>query len=189
MLGGPFNPDWGTDGNSWEAWRRTCHPNTTSRRLYSSLRDPFVTRRKNYLLGGASPPAGEDFEFAQNTAVDFDFCQHPHEHYNQGHFFTDWRSIPVLYPVFSPARAKGYMDVRIPSHYYYGSTKGYTYGWDFEKKVLTPVDKMEKPWEEKIDKIFWRGATTGGGSHPPGFSPQYHRHRQDVLLSHERYHC
>jgi hypothetical protein len=69
------------------------------------------------------------------------------------------------------------MDVRIPSHYYYGSTKGYTYGWDFDKKVLTPVDKMEKPWEEKIDKIFWRGATTGGGSHPPGFSPQYHRHR------------
>ncbi|KAJ3517360.1 hypothetical protein NMY22_g13981 [Coprinellus aureogranulatus] len=177
MLGGPFNPDWGTDGNSWEAWRRTCHPNSTSRRLYSSLRDPFVLRQKNYLRGSGSPSAGEDFEFAENTAADFDFCQHPHEHYNQGHFFTDWRSIPVLYPVFSPARAKGYMDVRIPSHYYYGSTKGYTYGWDFEKKVLTPVDKMEKPWDEKIDKIFWRGATTGGGSHPPGFSPQYHRHR------------
>jgi len=177
MLGGPFNPDWGADGNIWEAWRRTCHPDTTSRRLYSSLRSPFVFSPKNYLKGGSSPAAGDDFEFAKDTAADFDFCKHPHEHYTQGHFFTDWRSIPVLYPVFSPARAKGFMDVRIPSHYYYGSTKGYTYGWDFDKKVLTPVDKMEKPWEEKIDKIFWRGATTGGGSHPPGFSPQYHRHR------------
>ena len=153
MLGGPFNPDWGADGNIWEPWRRTCHPDTTSRRLYSSLRSPFVVSSKNYLQGGPSPPAGSDFDFVKNTAADFDFCQNPHEHYKQGHFFTDWRSIPVLYPVFSPARAKGFMDVRIPSHYYYGSTKGYTYGWDFEKKVLTPVDKMEKPWEEKLNRI------------------------------------
>src|ERR1700678_902930 len=38
-------------------------------------------------------------------------------------------------------------------------------------------DPMEVPWEDKIDKIFWRGATTGGGSRPPGFSPHYQRHR------------
>lgn len=178
MLGGPFNPDWGSDGNVWEAWRRTCHPDTPSRRLFSSLRDPFVFHTKDYLRGNSSnPSAGEDFHFMEDTAANFDFCTNPHEHYTQGHFFTDWRSIPVLYPVFSPARAKGFMDVRIPSHYYYGSTKGYTYGWDFDKKVLTPVDKMEKSWDEKINKVFWRGATTGGGSHPPGFSPQYHRHR------------
>jgi hypothetical protein len=36
---------------------------------------------------------------------------------------------------------------------------------------------MEVPWENKLDKMYWRGATTGGGNHPPGFSPQYHRHR------------
>jgi len=36
---------------------------------------------------------------------------------------------------------------------------------------------METPWERKTDKIFWRGATTGGGSSPPGFAPQYHRQR------------
>ncbi|KAJ2915744.1 hypothetical protein MD484_g4678, partial [Candolleomyces efflorescens] len=176
MLGGPFDPDWGSDGNVWEAWRRTCHPESPSRRLYSSLRDSFVTRASNYLQR-STVTAGDEFGFMEGTAADFDFCKNPHAHYSQGHFFTDWRSIPVLYPVFSPARAKGFMDVRIPSHYYYGSTKGYTYGWDFEKKVLTAVDKMEKPWEEKINKIFWRGATTGGGSHPPGFSPQYQRHR------------
>ena len=33
------------------------------------------------------------------------------------------------------------------------------------------------PWDDKIDMVFWRGATTGGGNHPPGFTPQYHRHR------------
>ena len=181
MLGGPFQPDWGSDGNIWEAWRRTCHPDTPARRLFLSKRDPFVTGVRNYLEGTKQVSAGEDFDFKEGTNADIDFCQKPQEHYQQGLFFTDWRSIPVLYPVFSPARTKGFMDIRIPSHYYYGSTKGYTYGWDWDKKVLMPVDKMEKPWEEKIDKIFWRGATTGGGSHPPGFSPQYQRHRYVFL--------
>ena len=69
------------------------------------------------------------------------------------------------------------VDILIPSHYYYGSTKRYTYGWDPVNMQLKDVDDMEKPWEEKADIIFWRGASTGGGSHPPGFSHQYQRHR------------
>jgi len=36
---------------------------------------------------------------------------------------------------------------------------------------------METPWEQKSDTIFWRGASTGGGSSPPGFAAQYQRHR------------
>lgn len=69
------------------------------------------------------------------------------------------------------------MDIRIPSHYYYGSTQRYTYGWDPVNLELKDVDPMEVPWEDKLDKVFWRGATTGGGSHPPGFAAQYQRHR------------
>ncbi|TFK29423.1 capsular associated protein [Coprinopsis marcescibilis] len=176
MLGGKFQHDWGSDGNIWEAWRRTCPPDTPARRLFSGLRNPFVSQSSNYFSKSTTSEGG-DYHFAEGTSENFDFCHHPQDHYTQGHFFTDWRSIPVLYPVFSPARAKGFMDIRIPSHYYYGSTKGYTYGWDAETMVLSVVDKMEKPWSEKSSKIFWRGATTGGGSHPPGFSPQYHRHR------------
>ena len=42
---------------------------------------------------------------------------------------------------------------------------------------LKEVDGMETPWEMKSDKIFWRGASTGGGSSPPGFAAQYQRHR------------
>ncbi|KAH6891741.1 capsular associated protein [Coprinopsis sp. MPI-PUGE-AT-0042] len=157
MLGGYFDPDWRDDGTVWNAWRRTCPLEAPARRLYSK--------------------PGPDFEFQQGTSADFDYCANPHQHYTQGHFFADWRTIPVLYPVFSPARAKGYMDIRIPSHYYYGSTSSYTYGWDRDREILLPIDPMEIPWAEKSDKMFWRGATTGGGSHPPGFSPQYQRHR------------
>jgi hypothetical protein len=47
---------------------------------------------------------------------------------------------------------------------------------------LKEVDEMEVPWEDKYDKIFWRGATTGGGGHPPGYATQYHRHRYLFLF-------
>ncbi|KAG6812266.1 hypothetical protein H0H92_003655 [Tricholoma furcatifolium] len=177
VLNGPFRPDWGDDGTVWEAWRRTCDPKSAARRVFSSLRNNFSPRPKNYLSTSSNEP-GSDFNFASAThARTLNFCQAPHEHYTQGHFFSDWRTIHALYPVFSPARAKGFLDIRIPSHYYYGSTKRYTYGWDPINLEQKEVDNMEMPWAEKEDKIFWRGATTGGGSHPPGFSPQYQRHR------------
>jgi hypothetical protein len=176
MLGGPFRPDWGDDGNVWEAWRRTCTPQSPARRLFSSLRPPQSIQVKNHLSLKKVTP-GSDFNFAKTTSSSENYCDTPYAHYTQGHFFSDWRSIPALYPIFSPAKAKGFMDIRIPSHYYYGSTKRYTYGWDSVNLELKDVDPMEVPWEEKIDKIFWRGATTGGGNHPPGFASRYHRHR------------
>ncbi|KAL0566423.1 hypothetical protein V5O48_015589 [Marasmius crinis-equi] len=181
MLGGPFIADWRGDGNVWEVWRRTCPPGSVARRLFSSVRDVFAKPSTNHLHthapSSSSTRKPPDFTFANSTSHTLNFCQNPHAHYTQGHFFSDWRTIPALYPVFSPARAQGFMDIKIPSHYYWGSTKGYTYGWDPVNLQLKDVDEMEVPWEDKIDKIFWRGATTGGGSNPPGFSPQYQRHR------------
>ncbi|KAF8240096.1 hypothetical protein L208DRAFT_1420477 [Tricholoma matsutake] len=183
MLDGPFRPDWAGGGNVWEAWRRTCTPNASARRLFSSLRSALSTKVANYLSSSLTGP-GSDFAFVLATSAStLDFCSRPHEHYNQGHFFSDWRTIPALYPVFSPARAKGFLDIKIPSHYYYGSTKRYTYGWDPINLELKDVDIMDMPWEKKLDKIYWRGATTGGGNHPPGFSPQYQRHRFIRLAS------
>ncbi|KAK1234227.1 hypothetical protein PQX77_002578 [Marasmius sp. AFHP31] len=182
VLGGPFIADWKGDGNVWEVWRRTCEPGSVARRLYSSVREVFAKQPVNHLSSlsskrGSKPSRPADFVFANDTSYNLDFCQNPHAHYTQGHFFSDWRTIPVLYPVFSPARTQGFMDIKIPSHYYWGSTKGYTYGWDPANQKLSEVDPMEVPWEDKVDKIFWRGATTGGGSNPPGFAPQYQRHR------------
>ena len=176
MLGGRFRADWGDDGTLWEAWRRTCTPQSSARRLFSSIRGPSSVRAKNHFAPTSVNP-GSDFFFTKSTSSKQDFCDVPHAHYTQGHFFSDWRSIPALYPVFSPAKAQGFMDIKIPSHYYYGSTRRYTYGWDPVNQELRGFDTMEVPWEYKIDKIFWRGATTGGGSHPPGFAPYYQRHR------------
>jgi len=185
MLGGEFAPDWRGDGSVWESFRRTCDPSSQARRLFGSVRGAsamgpvFAHRPQVYL------PAPEremnnnqgDFTFVKDVDYDFDFCADPWARYNQGHFFSDWRTIPVLYPVFSPASARGFSDIVIPSHYYYSSTKKYTYGWDPEKKIINDVDYSEVAWENKTDKIFWRGATTGGGNSPPGFMKTYQRHR------------
>jgi hypothetical protein len=180
MLGGPFLADWRGDGNVWEAFRRTCPPSSQARRLFQSMSAQLrVDQRPVDLFEKAGLVSGpdEDFRFAERVDDEYDFCQHPSTHVQQGHFFSDWRTIPVLYPVFSPAKGTGYSDILIPSHYYYSSTKRYTYGWDPSSMTIKDVDDNEQPWSRKTNKIFWRGATTGGGSSPPGFWGSYQRHR------------
>ncbi|KAJ7712685.1 capsular associated protein [Mycena metata] len=194
---GNFTADWAGTGSVWDAWRRTCPPTSPSRRLYDSLgagwsgtqggRDRLAEayhagvnaasgQTQTVLSVGGGANQGE-FVFARRTNAEVDFCSAPAAHHEQGHFFSDWRVLPALVPVFSPARARGFGDIRIPSHYYYGGTRRYTYGWDPVNLEQRTVDAMEVPWEGKRDAVWWRGASTGGGSSPPGFGSGYQRHR------------
>ncbi|KAG8216196.1 glycosyltransferase family 90 protein [Butyriboletus roseoflavus] len=179
---GDFTPDWKDQGNVWDSYRRTCPPDASARRLYSSYRN-FNAQKRNALLG---PSQGLDdpFAFAKTVDNEYDFCENPWAHYNQGHFFSDWRTVPVLYPVFSPSKPKGFADIRIPSHYYHRGNHKYTYAWDAKHRKVKEIDDMEMPWDQKSDLVFWRGATTGGGSTPPGFAPNYQRHRF-LRMAHE----
>ncbi|TFK52833.1 glycosyltransferase family 90 protein [Heliocybe sulcata] len=179
---GDFTADWRGSGTVWEAYRRTCEPSSPARQLFSSLR-PSVVNRTIRAMYSTEPDPAQEFTFPEGTDARYSFCDNPWAHYFQGHFFSDWRTIPVLYPVLSPAKGLGFGDIRIPSHYYHGSTSMYTYGWDPVNMILKDVDDMEMPWELKSDKIFWRGATTGGGSSPPGFSHQYQRQRFVRMVS------
>ncbi|KAH9929114.1 capsular associated protein [Epithele typhae] len=174
---GGLLPDWHGQGNVWEAFRRTCTPGTAARRLFSSYRALSTTKTSNLVA------RNQEFVFDSGVVGQYPFCDNPWAHYMQGHFFSDWRTIAALFPVFSPAKAPGYGDIRIPSHYYYAQTRRYTYGWDPVQLELKDVDGMEAAWEDKSDKIFWRGASTGGGSSPPGFAAQHQRHRFVRLAS------
>ncbi|CUA78292.1 Beta-1,2-xylosyltransferase 1 [Rhizoctonia solani] len=196
-------PDWQGTGSVWEAYRQTCPPGTEARRLFHSLLG-HGSRPSAFSRAQAQSPldsehttednedpyqgAGSDFAFAADTQQSFDYCAHPSEHVRSGHFFSDWRTIPALYPVLSPAKAPGFSDLVIPSHYYYANTKRYTYGYDSINTVVKDIDDMEHPWDRKVDKIFWRGATTGGGNSPPGFMAQYQRHRFVRMVSSESEH-
>jgi len=189
MLGDEFVPDWRGDGNVWEAYRRTCDPSSQARRLFGSIRGQTILSSsgepvnamegRSYLkdLDPSQPSGDANFIFAEHPDYNFDFCKHPWARYQQGHFFSDWRTIPVLYPIFSPGKVRGFSDIKIPSHYYYSSTPEYTYGWDPANLVINDVDEKEVAWSKKTNTIFWRGSTTGGGSSPPGFITSYQRHR------------
>ncbi|KAJ7910287.1 glycosyltransferase family 90 protein [Mycena leptocephala] len=109
--------------------------------------------------------SGSEFAFARDTNAGLDFCNAPGAHYEQGHFFSDWRVLGALVPVFSPARSRAL------------GTSAYTYAWDPINLEQRAVDPMEVPWEEKRDVVWWRGASTGGGSSPKGFGGGYQRHR------------
>ncbi|KAJ7497960.1 hypothetical protein B0H11DRAFT_1856429 [Mycena galericulata] len=193
LLDPTLPPDWAGSGSVWEAWRRTCFPEAPARRLYSSLgagwgggrrggprdllRERWEANNAQAPLQSAQTSVGGELSFVTSTHADMDFCAAPGAHYEQGHFFSDFRTLPALAPVFSPARAKGFGDIRIPSHYYYGGTRRYTYGWDWINLEQRDVDSMEVPWEAKRDAVWWRGASTGGGGSPPGFGAGYQRHR------------
>ncbi|TDL15136.1 capsular associated protein [Rickenella mellea] len=173
MLGGKFTARWGSTGNVWEAFRRTCHPHSQARRTNPvKYSDPT----------GFSSESGDDFHFPQTLDSEFNFCSNPSAHFNHGHFFSNWRTISALYPVFSNSKAPGYSDIRIPSHYYYNPTAKYSYAWDYTKNVTKGFDDMEIPWQHKHNTIFWRGSTMGGGSTPARFAPTYHRYRQAVVF-------
>ncbi|KAG1730274.1 glycosyltransferase family 90 protein [Suillus paluster] len=175
MVGDGFTSDWKGQGSVWAAYRRTCPPDTEARRLYSSYRNPNAESSKVFF--GSAQAQADEITFVPTVDDSIDYCSHPWAHYSQGHFFSDWRTIPVLYPVLSPAKAAGFLDIRIPSHYYLGQSPRYTYGFDPASNDPKDVDDLELPWEEKINLIFWRGADTGGGSTPPGFASHYQRHR------------
>ena len=171
-----FTPGWNGLGNVWEAYRRTCPPGSPARQLYSSYRNANI-QASNALLGEPQS-ADSNFAFVKTVGNDYDYCKNPWARHTQGHFFSDWRTIPVLSPVFTPSKVKGYADIRIPSHYYYARSPTYTYAYNpVADNNGTEIDNMEVPWDQKSDLIFWRGATTGGGSTPPGSTPTYQRHR------------
>ncbi|KAG6380428.1 glycosyltransferase family 90 protein [Boletus reticuloceps] len=149
-----FTPDWEGLGGVWEAYRYTCPPGTPARQLYGSYRDPNVGKPNARLDN--SQVSDDPFAFVKSVNNDYDFCENPWAHY---------------------AQAKGFADIRIPSHYYLGLSASYTYAYDRVTENVKEIDDMEVPWDRKRDIIFWRGATTGGGSTPPGFTPAYQRHR------------
>ncbi|KAG8959886.1 capsule-associated protein CAP1 [Tulasnella sp. 419] len=143
VLGGPFVAEWKGDGSVWDEFRRTCDPSSAARRILASRRSSANNTPKNRLAkAGGSVKLDSDFSFSETVDDNFDFCAHPWARPHHGHFFSDWRTISALYPVFSPV-----------------------------------------PWQNKTNKIFWRGSTTGGGSSPPGFVSQYQRHRFIAMIS------
>ncbi|EJT99486.1 hypothetical protein DACRYDRAFT_81869 [Dacryopinax primogenitus] len=174
--------DYVTQSNNFPLWYKytnTCHPADPVRRRPHEFNFPNATSilpPTNF--DAISTETGNAFSnFRERTEKDLDFCKHPEKFYQFGHFYAGWSIFNETFPVFGPGKAPGSMNIRIPSYYYIVPLSKYTYGFDEILGYGQDDDPNDPDWDDKTGTMFWRGATTGGGSIPSGRYPYYVRHR------------
>ena len=111
-------------------------------------------------------PRTRELSFNSELDTAFDLCAYPSLHSLHAAFFSDTRSIQHLYPLFSPSKPNGFADLLIPFHQYWSPPSEVTYENDFKKgRSKVPADVE---WDQKDDKVFWRGKVARGAETPPG---------------------
>jgi hypothetical protein len=102
--------------------------------------------------------------FIYNTTAFSDVCNTPSLRSTYG-FFDRPNAFDVvhdLFPIFSQSKISSFQDILYPSPWYWANMVPY-------------AEKNDHPWDEKQEKMFWRGSTTGGFSRAGGWRRQ---HRQ-----------
>ncbi|KAG0145578.1 hypothetical protein CROQUDRAFT_63792 [Cronartium quercuum f. sp. fusiforme G11] len=192
-----FKPEWGKDGNVWDAYRRACPPGSAARRLVETVRSaeshagPTAagggtipkqqvfkkpTRRREFIHNelNSSPPLNQ-LTFLDELESSNSFCDRPSTHHLHSTFFTDQRSIEHLYPLFSASKPKGFSDILIPSHYHYHPPIEFTYD----------SSRNETKWEQKISKLYWHGILTRGANTPPGHMSSFQKQRLVKIVTNQ----
>ncbi|KAH8925610.1 glycosyltransferase family 90 protein [Atractiella rhizophila] len=110
----------------------------------------------------------EAFEFSNSLgSKSLGLCNDLSVRRNHGAFYSDWRTVTGLYPVFSHSKFDGFLDINFPSNWYYNPPKHYLFN----------ASMAQVEFEDRVDQIFWRGSTTGGGNNPPRHQHSFQRHR------------
>ncbi|KAJ5678923.1 hypothetical protein N7462_007167 [Penicillium macrosclerotiorum] len=142
---------------TWTNSRASCPVDSPARSLDEQAPDNI------------DPYAYGELGFIYNTTAFSDICLTPSLRYTYG-FFDRPNAFDVvhdLFPVFSQSKISSFQDILYPSPWY----------WD--NKV--PYDKHKDfSWDDKSDRMYWRGSTTGGFSRAGGWRRQ---HRQQFVDS------
>jgi len=103
--------------------------------------------------------------FIYNQTAFSDICQSPS--LSETHGFFDrpnaFNIVHDLFPIFSQSKMSSYSDILYPSPWYWSGKVPYNQSLDMD-------------WEEKEEKIYWRGSTTGGFSRDGGWRRQHRQH-------------
>lgn len=131
----------------------------TSRRIGSSpwtasTAPAFVSSRLDSRPG---PPLHE-LQFQLTTDAYANVCRRPSLHSSHSAFYSNTRSIPHLYPLFSSSKPNGFADLLIPSHHDWSPSSDIAFDWAFKQGQS---DKSaDLPWSEKDNVLYWRGKVT-----------------------------
>lgn len=137
---------------TWTNSRISCPADSPARSLEENPADDT----KDYAYG--------ELGFIYNTTAASDICNTPSLRYTYG-FFDRPNAFDVVHdltPVFSQSKISSFQDIVYPSPWYWA------------QKVPYEGDK-DLSWDQKQDKVYWRGSTTGGFSRAGGWRRQ---HRQ-----------
>ncbi|KAI9839043.1 MAG: capsule-associated protein CAP1 [Thelocarpon superellum] len=140
---------------TWEVSKLSCSPDTPARSLEDEAPDD-VWKYATTELG-----------FVFNSTAFSDVCHSPSLRETYG-FFDRPNAFDVvhdLFPIFSQSKVSSFQDILYPSPWY----------WD--GKVVYE-DEKDLAWDRKVDRMYWRGSTTGGFSRDGGWRRQ---HRQKLV--------
>ncbi|KAK5627794.1 hypothetical protein RRF57_003509 [Xylaria bambusicola] len=139
---------------TWTHSRLSCPPSSPARGLEEDERIDDVSRY------GMS-----DLGFVYNVSAMSDICYSPTLSSTFGFFDRPnaYNIVHDLFPIFSQSKISSYADILYPSPWYW-----------YEKVHYD--ESQDMPWEEKANKFYWRGSTTGGFSRNGGWRRQ-HRQR------------
>lgn len=142
--------------HTWLPSRLSCSPDSPARCLDEAECADNLTA---YALS--------DLGFIYNHTAFSDICNSPS--FANSHGFFDrpnaFNLVHELFPIFSQSKISSFQDIVYPSPWYW-------YG-----KVAYEEEK-DPEWPAKINRLWWRGSTTGGFSRDGGWRRQ---HRQQLV--------
>ncbi|KAF9895382.1 capsule-associated protein CAP1 [Aspergillus nanangensis] len=138
---------------TWTNSRSSCPVNSPARSLDEDIPD----KTNGYAYG--------ELGFVYNTTAFSDICNTPSLRRKYG-FFDRANAFDVvrdLFPIFSQSKISSFQDILYPSPWYWADQVPY-------------IPERDVSWDEKEDKMYWRGTTTGGFSRAGGWR-RHHRQR------------
>ncbi|KAJ8603118.1 hypothetical protein MRB53_042260 [Persea americana] len=103
--------------------------------------------------------------FIYNHTAFQDICNTPSLAYSHGFFDRPnaFNVIHDLVPIFSQSKMSSFQDILYPSPWYWYPKVRYQ-------------ERHDMSWDEKEEKMWWRGSTTGGFSRDGGWRRQHRQH-------------
>ncbi|KAJ2905208.1 hypothetical protein MKZ38_006114 [Zalerion maritima] len=134
---------------TWHSTKITCPADSPARNL-DDKNPIFLDRKSLYAM--------TELGFLNNYTAHADPCVHPSLSRKHGLFAgaNAFNLAHDLMPVFSQSKMSHYQDIIYPSPWY----------WNGNVKYDITRDPI---WEEKTDKMYWRGSTTGGFARSGGW--------------------
>ncbi|KAH8692846.1 putative capsule-associated protein CAP1 [Talaromyces proteolyticus] len=145
-------------------FNRFAHQPTWTHSRISCPVDSPARSLEEVVSDDTAPFATSDLGFVYNTTAFSDICLSPSLKSSFG-FFDRPNAFDIvhdLFPVFSQSKISSFQDILYPSPWYWIGKVPYDATRDFN-------------WEDKQEKMYWRGSTTGGFSRAGGWRRQ---HRQ-----------